>query len=116
MLPAWRGGGPPPERELVWHFPYYHPETGFEAARGTIGVDEFAVSRTLPHSAIRVGEWKLLHFYEDDRDELYHLATDSSEQRNLVTQEPARARDLRARLDRHLGDVRARLPTLSRPD
>jgi uncharacterized sulfatase len=116
MLPAWRGGGPPPERELVWHFPYYHPETGFEAARGTIGVDDFAVSRTLPHSAIRVGEWKLLHFYEDDRDELYHLATDSSEQRNLVTQEPARARDLRARLDRHLGDVRARLPTLSRPD
>ncbi|MCX6934543.1 MAG: sulfatase-like hydrolase/transferase, partial [Verrucomicrobia bacterium] len=41
MLPVWRGGGPPPERELVWHFPYYHPETGFEAARGTIGVDDF---------------------------------------------------------------------------
>ena len=58
----------------------------------------------------------MLYFYEDTRDEPYDFATDSSEQRNLVTQEPARARDLRARLERHLGDVRARMPTLSLHD
>jgi arylsulfatase A len=118
-LPIWTGGAATAataaaaqsERELVWHFPYYHPETGYAAARATIGVDDFALSRTLPHSAIRVGDWKLLHFYEDGRDELYRLTADPSEQRNLAAREPARAHDLRARLDRHLRAVNARLPT-----
>jgi uncharacterized sulfatase len=114
VLPIWTGAAAPPERALVWHFPYYHPETGFAAARATIGVDDFAVSRTLPHSAIRAGDWKLLHFYEDGRDELYQLSADISEQCDLAAREPARARDLRARLDRHLRELRARLPTPAR--
>ena len=113
VLPLWTGSavGVPPERAFVWHFPYYHPETGYATARATIGVDDFAVSRTLPHSAIRAGDWKLLHFYEDGRDELYRLTTDPAEQRNLAAQEPARTRELRARLDHQLHEMQARLPT-----
>ncbi len=98
------------ERAFTWHFPYYHPETGFAATRLTIGVDDFAVSQTFPQSAIRVGEWKLVHFYEDGRDELYRLTADPSEKNNLAAREPAKSRELRARLDAELRAAKARLP------
>ncbi len=114
VLHLWRGGTPTAEERawpLIWHFPYYHPETGFAKARRAIGVDDFAVSQTRPQSALRSGDWKLVHFYEDDRDELYHLADDLSEQRDLVVREPARRRELRRQLDEHLRTVGARLPT-----
>jgi uncharacterized sulfatase len=114
VLPLWRGV--PPEaadrdRALYWHFPYYHPETGFARALPAIGVDDFAVSQTRPQSAIRVGDWALLHFYENDRDELYRLDADLSEQHDRAAQEPERARDLRRRLDAALRDAGARMPT-----
>jgi uncharacterized sulfatase len=114
VLPLWLGEAAAEAaaaRPLVWHFPYYHPETGFSPARAAIGVDDFAVSRTYPQSAIRMGDWKLVHFYEDNRDELYRLTTDASEQNNLAAQEPAKARELRAQLDAELRSVKARLPS-----
>jgi hypothetical protein len=57
-----------------------------------------------------VGEWKLLHFYEDNRDELHHLSADGSELRDVAAQEPVRTRELRRRLDDYLAEVGARLP------
>ncbi|MDO8542289.1 MAG: sulfatase [Opitutaceae bacterium] len=113
VLPLWLGqrlDKADTERALVWHFPYYHPETGFAKARAAIGVDDFAVSQTRPQSALRVGDWKLVHFYEGNRDELYRLSTDPSEQTDLAAQEPAKARELRARLERELRAAGARLP------
>src|SRR5690606_1196016 len=67
VLPLWRGqkpGAAEAARAFVWHFPYYHPETEFAKARPEVGVEDFAVSQTYPQSAIRMGEWKLVHFYE----------------------------------------------------
>ncbi len=78
------GAGVERTQPLVWHFPYYHPETGLAKAPTRIGIGDFRTSRTVPHSAIRAGDWKLLHFYEDDRVELYDLASDVGEQRNLA--------------------------------
>ena len=51
-----------------------------------------------------------MHFYEGDRDELYHVAADPSEQRDLAAQQPARTRELRSRLDDYLRSVNARFP------
>jgi uncharacterized sulfatase len=99
-----------PGRPVIWHFPYYHPETGYEAAPESIGADDFVTSRTRPHSAVRLGDWKLLHFHEDGRDELYNLRNDIGEQRDLARAEPARARELRRELDAHLAAVGARMP------
>jgi uncharacterized sulfatase len=116
VLPRWRGERTEKSetaRAFVWHFPYYHPETGFAAARPTIGVDDFAVSQTRPQSAIRAGDWKLIHFYEDDRDELYRLSQDPSEQHDLAARQPAKARELRARLDEQLNSAHARRPALA---
>ena len=46
---------------IYWHYPHYHP------------------GGATPYSAIRSGSWRLVHFYEDDRDELFDLANDQSE-------------------------------------
>jgi len=113
VMPLWTGERKAPAedtRAFVWHFPYYHPETAFAAAKPTIGVEDFAVSQTYPQSAIRVGEWTLVHFYEGNRDELYRRTTDVSELANLAAKDPAQARKLRTQLDAHLRTVRARLP------
>ena len=94
----------------MWHFPFYHPEKGFEQARKEIGINDFEVSQTYPQSSIRVGDFKLLHFYEDNRDELYYLATDPSERHDLSLLQPDKTRGLRMALFGYLDQVGARFP------
>lgn len=77
---------------LFFHFPHYYATSS-------------------PVSAVRAGDWKLIEYFEDRRLELYNLARDPSEQTNLAPGEPARAAELRARLDRWRRDVGAQLPT-----
>ena len=50
-------------------------------------------------SAIRSGDWKLIHFYEKGEVELYQLKQDPSETNNLVGEYPEIAQDLLARLN-----------------
>lgn len=131
LLPTmvdWAGGDPPEcdgesvagrigsqpdagERSLIWHFPYYHPETGFAKAPDSIGVDDFTTSRTRPQSAIRRGRYKLLQFAEHDRIELYDLANDIGEQSDLSGQQPNLATELQRELQRILTRQNARFPT-----
>ena len=63
-----------------------------------------------PSSAIRVGDWKLIHRYEDDSVELFNLATDPSESQELAATHPEQARNLRIELDRWLKEVGANAP------
>lgn len=100
----------PASRTLYWHFPYYHPESTFANAPASIEVDDGYTSQTRPHSAIRKGDWKLLHFYEDNRDELYNLATDLPESHDLRSSSPEIADDLRQELDIYLHQANARMP------
>ena len=99
------------DRELIWHFPYYHPEKGYRVALDSIGVNDFAVSKTHPHSAIRMGRFKLLYFYEDHRYELYDLEADPGEQHDVSNDQPRLAQDLAERLLARLRESRARFPT-----
>jgi arylsulfatase A len=80
-----------PREELLFHFPHYQGDT--------------------PHSAIILGDLKLLHFYEDDHDELYDLAQDPGERHNLATDRPQVARQLHDRLQTSLTAVNAQFPT-----
>ncbi|MCA8990158.1 MAG: sulfatase, partial [Planctomycetaceae bacterium] len=50
---------------LYFHYPHYYPTT-------------------TPVGAIRMGDWKLLEYFEDGRVELYHLTDDLGEQHNLA--------------------------------
>ena len=131
VLPLWRGQRPTSadtERPFVWHFPYYHPETGFAAARPAIGVDDFAVSRTYPQSALRAGDWKYIPKNADTasgigrgadpRDRrfseaavteplLFNLATDPAETTNLAGKNPAKVAEMSALLE----SIRAATPS-----
>lgn len=68
-------------RPLFWHYPHYSNQGG------------------TPGSAVRLGDDKLIHFYDDDRVELYNLREDLSETRNLARREPKKVKQLRALLD-----------------
>ncbi|MDF2377706.1 MAG: sulfatase [Verrucomicrobiales bacterium] len=103
---------PAGSRSLFWHFPYYHPEgRKFDAAPDPIGIDDGITSRTRPQSAIRKGEWKLIHFHEEDRDELYRIDKDLSEEHDLSSEEEGTRALLRGELFDYLKQVEARLPT-----
>ena len=97
------------ERSLYWHFPYYHPEGDkFANAIPDIGVDDFIVSRTRPHSAIRKGRFKLIYFDEDERVELYDLSEDVSESRDLTNLFSDKVTELKQELSTYLQAVKAR--------
>ena len=99
------------DRLMIWHFPYYHPETRYKERIDAIGVDDGETSKTKPHSAIRDGDWKLIHFYENDTDELYDLSRSLSEENNLAARHPDQTKALRERLMTYLECVNARLPS-----
>jgi len=100
----------PKLRDLIWHFPYYYPERGYAEAPAEIGVDDGFTSQTRPHSVLRSGDWKLIHFYEENHDELYHLPSDLGESKDRSQSDPKIAEDLRRRLDQYLERAGARLP------
>ncbi len=82
-----------PERDLYWHYPHYGNQGGS------------------PSSAVRRGDWKLIRFYEDGREELYDLAADVSERENHASNQPEIRNELSEALDTWLDQVNARLPT-----
>ena len=65
---------------LYFHYPHYY-------------------TTTTPVSAVRVGDWKLLRYYEDTRVELYNLADDVGERNDLSTKRPEIALALVKRLE-----------------
>ncbi len=80
------------ERALIWHYPHY----------GNQGGD--------PSSIIRRGDWKLIHYYEDDHEELYNLKSDLSETTNVAAQNQKLVKELSSQLSQYLKSVGARLP------
>lgn len=85
-------GAAPAPRTLYWHYPHFSPHGGRPAA------------------AIRQGEWKLRESYETGDVELFHLADDPEEQRNLSTTDPQRALELRKTLTRWRCALRTNKP------
>ncbi|MFK7790774.1 MAG: sulfatase [Phycisphaeraceae bacterium] len=62
-------------------------------------------------SAIRKGDYKLIHFYDDDSVELYNLANDLSEKNDLAKQMPELTTELRKQLDAWLKQNGAKYPS-----
>lgn len=92
VRPLLSGGAITP-RPIYWHYPHYHP------------------GGATPYSAVRDGDSKLVHFYEDDHAELYDLAEDPMEKTDLAATQPARAKALRTQLDAWRTEVGAQAPT-----
>lgn len=79
-------------RDLFWHYPHY----------GNQGGD--------PSAIIRRTNWKLIHYFEDGRDELYDLDHDPGELDDVCGAYPDLAAQLRSRLDEWLVEVDAKRP------
>ena len=85
-------GEPAPARTLYWHFPNYTNQG------------------SRPAGAIREANWKLVEHFEDGSVELYDLEQDVGETNDLAPSEPARAEDLRRKLQAWRARVGARMP------
>ena len=72
------------------------------------GVDTW---RTTPVSLIQAGDWKLMEFLEDGKLELYNLAEDIGETKNLAEANPQKTQELYTRLVAWRKDVNAPMPT-----
>ncbi|MFM1920005.1 MAG: hypothetical protein RLZZ303_1639 [Candidatus Hydrogenedentota bacterium] len=85
------------DRPLYFHYPHvWGPEgPGYQ-----------------PHSAAVFGEWKVIHYYNDNSWELYNLKEDLGEKDNLAKAQPERLANLAARLHEHLTELGAQWPVL----
>ncbi|TWU63165.1 sulfatase [Crateriforma conspicua] len=80
------------DRPLYWHYPHYDNQGGE------------------PSSLYRDGDYKLIHYYEDGRNELYDLSKDPAEQNDIADQHPQRVQQMYSQLKSWLDSVGALYP------
>ncbi len=95
LVPVLKQSGGLRRDALYWHYPHYCSGKGESAA---------------PYSIIRAGGWKLIRHYEGSRLELFNLAEDLGEKRDLTAKMPEKARQLNGQLSAWLKSVGAKLP------
>lgn len=72
--------------------------------------------RTTPAGSIQIGDWKLIEFFEDSHLELYNLADDLGEQKNLALTNPGKAEELFSRMKAWRNEIGAKMPTPHTPE
>ena len=90
---------------LYWHFPAYLQ--GSTRRHGPF--------RTTPSGAVRMGDWKLIEYFDDGTLELYNLTKDMGETSNLAKQQPKQTARLHAMLKAWRRATDAPVPTESNP-
>ena len=63
-----------------------------------------------PYSIVRSGNYKLIHFYEENKYELYDLEKDTSESTDLAATNKELGTELKLKLDNWLKEIGAKLP------
>ena len=80
------------DRPLYWHYPHYGNQGGE------------------PSSIIQQNGWKLIHYWEDDREELFKLPSTEKDELNVITKHPKIAKKLSKQLLSWLKEVNAKYP------
>ncbi len=91
---------------IFWHFPCYLE------GRGDPHGGPF---RTTPAGAIRMGDWKLIEWFETGRLELYNLKDDIGETTSLTEQQPAKLAELHTTMKNWRSRVGAAVPSTPNP-
>jgi len=95
------------DREAIfWHFPCYLQGSG-DPQGGPF--------RTTPAGAIRMGDWKLIEWFETDRLELYNLRDDLSEANDLSKSHGSKLSELHSTMNAWRDKVSAPIPTTPNP-
>ena len=96
FVPVLAGNNTVGERPLFWHYPNEWGPSG-----PGIGAS----------SSTRVGDWKFIYYYKDGSMELFNIKEDIGETKNLVKEQPAKARELAKILSDYLRKVEAQIPS-----
>ncbi|MEG2702855.1 MAG: sulfatase-like hydrolase/transferase, partial [Clostridia bacterium] len=94
LLPLLQGKSLAP-RPIFWHYPHYGNQGG------------------TPGSSVRLGDDKLIEFFEDGRLELYDLRKDLGESKDISAEQPEKTRELAALLHEWQIAVQAKLPAVN---
>ena len=92
LVPLMRGGNNLKRKAIYWHFPHYSNH-GYQS----------------PGGAIRMGDYKLLEYYENGNVQLYNLKKDPREQNDLSKKESAITNQLLGMLKQWRIDVNAQM-------
>jgi arylsulfatase A-like enzyme len=92
MVPLLRGGTSLERKAIYWHFPHSHG------------------GGNIPTAAVRAGDWKLIEWYGEKRLELFNLADDLSETKDLATSNPDKTKELHNMLKAWRKEVGAVIP------
>ena len=76
LVPLLSGKGKLAERPLFWHYPHYSNQGG------------------KPGAAVRLGDFKLIEFFDPGLVELYNLVDDIGETRNLAEEMPGKTEEM----------------------
>ena len=98
------------KRELYFHFPVYLEPYRVESDSGTD-----PLFRTRPGSVIIKDNWKLHHYYENNKFELYNLDKDISESTNLADINKNKKNELLVDLDNWRKAKNAPIPSKLNP-
>jgi arylsulfatase A len=83
------------QRPLFWHYPHFSNQMG------------------RPAGAVRIGDYKLIEFYESGKLELYNLREDISEAKDLYAEQPDKGREMQQLLADWRKRVNAQMPLAS---
>ena len=102
-------------RPLFWHFPAYL-EMGEKVRRGKNDIESRdPLFRTRPCGIVRVGDWKLHQYFEDNGLELYNLKNDIGETTNLAEKMPKKTKELLSIMEHWRNKTNAPVPTKPNP-
>jgi arylsulfatase A-like enzyme len=76
LVPLLKGSGQLEERPLFWHYPHYSNQGG------------------KPGAAVRLGDYKLIEFFDPGLVELYNLKEDLGETKNLAEAMPEKVEEM----------------------
>ncbi len=92
LFPLLKGSSSLDREAIYWHYPHYGNQGG------------------TPGSSIRMGDYKLIEFFEDGRLELYNLMDDIKEEHNLSNEMPGLVAKLHKKLIEWRTGVEAKMP------
>ena len=90
LIPVLSGHAQEQERAIFWHYPVYHHDR--------------------PASAVRKGDWKLVHYLDNNRMLLYNLADDIGETTDLSSTQVEKTEELFDLLERWREEAGAEFP------
>jgi arylsulfatase A len=101
LMPALQGARLP-DRPLIWHYPHYVGAPPSENYPDGM--------KQRPAAAIRMGDWKLIHEFENGNSSLFDISTDPAEEKDQASRRPDTLARLRSRLLDYLASVEAQIP------